>query len=106
MSEAEEGRNKRVLIPALIDSSRPPFAFRHIQSADLINWNGNHEDADYQELVQAVARLVPHADVPLTNMPPPTHIQPSARETLPSDLEAEGIQSGNVNSQPVPPILD
>jgi hypothetical protein len=59
-SEAEEGRNRGILIPVIIEDTRIPMAYRNMQAADLIGWDGNYRDQNYREFVQAVETHVPH----------------------------------------------
>lgn len=99
-SEAEEGRDRRILIPVLIEPTRVPMAYRNIQAADLSSWDGDYRDQNYQELVHAVTTLVPRIDAPASNISAPTPIQPSTGEDVPSRLEIEEIEGGNANAQP------
>jgi hypothetical protein len=56
--EAEEGRNRARLVPALIDQVMPPLGFRGIQAADLIGWNGSADAPAFRHLVAGVEALV------------------------------------------------
>lgn len=56
--EAEEGRNRARLVPALIDPVMPPLGFRGIQAADLIGWNGSADAPAFRHLVAGVEALV------------------------------------------------
>ena len=56
--EAEEGRQRRILIPVLFESVRPPFGFRHIQTADFVDWDGKGDVPVFQGLIQAIADLI------------------------------------------------
>jgi formylglycine-generating enzyme required for sulfatase activity len=59
-NEAEEGRQQRILIPVLFDEVRPPFAFRHIQAARLLDWQETASHAEFDTLLQAIqARIGP-----------------------------------------------
>lgn len=53
-TEANEGLERRVLVPVAIDDSRPPLAFRRTQTLDFSDGDGNIE-----ALVSAVRGLVP-----------------------------------------------
>src|SRR5262249_46704109 len=37
--EAEHAKQRRVLVPVLIDKVLPPIGFRGIQTADLVDWD-------------------------------------------------------------------
>jgi TIR domain len=39
LEEADEGMEREVLVPVLLDSVRPPRGFRSIQAADLTGWS-------------------------------------------------------------------
>lgn len=52
--EARLGRDKGVLIPAMIDASQAPFGFGEVQAANLSSWNGEAEHADWRRFVEAV----------------------------------------------------
>jgi hypothetical protein len=47
---SEAKRNKKVLIPVLIQSVRIPGEFLDIQPANLINWDGDHENEQIVKL--------------------------------------------------------
>jgi hypothetical protein len=50
--EADEGRERGILIPLLIDPVKPPMGFRSVQTANLVNWNG-----EIQSPAKSVFRL-------------------------------------------------
>lgn len=52
--EARLGRDKGVLIPAMIDASPAPFGFGEVQGANLANWNGDVEHLAWRRLVDAI----------------------------------------------------
>ncbi len=47
-SEASEGLERKILVPALIEEARVPLAFRRLQAARLAGWNGEmpHQEID------------------------------------------------------------
>ena len=55
--EARMGRDKGVLIPAMIDNVPAPFGFGEVQAADLSNWNGEAEHANWQRFIAAVRQF-------------------------------------------------
>ena len=57
--EAEEGRRRGILIPVSLEAVRVPLAFRHVQAADLTDWNGDDQDERLTDLLQAISQLVP-----------------------------------------------
>jgi formylglycine-generating enzyme required for sulfatase activity len=52
--EAQEGLNREVLTPVLIDAVEPPLGFRSIHAADLAGWDLSTADPRFQELVAAL----------------------------------------------------
>ena len=39
-NEVEEGKRRKILVPARLDDVRIPLGFRHLHTADLLGWNG------------------------------------------------------------------
>lgn len=58
-TEAEEGRNRGILIPVLIEDVRIPLAFRNIQAANLIKWDNNPDDPNFVSFLNDIRLLVP-----------------------------------------------
>lgn len=54
--EARMGRDKGVLIPAMIDNVQPPFGFGEVQAANLASWTGAADDVHWRRFVDAVTR--------------------------------------------------
>lgn len=52
-NEASEGLDRAILVPVVVDDVRPPLAFRRQQTIDF------HSKQNFDEVVTAVARLVP-----------------------------------------------
>jgi hypothetical protein len=73
--EAEEGRQRGVLIPIILEDVRPPAGFRQVQAADLSQWTGSPQHPDFRSLVFAVRSLVQIARATRRNDPP----QPGAQ---------------------------
>jgi hypothetical protein len=71
--EARMGRDKGVLIPVMIDASRPPFGFGEVQAANLSGWTGAADDANWRRFLDAVLRFSQNAP-----RPAPTPVQPPA----------------------------
>ncbi|MFO1153984.1 MAG: toll/interleukin-1 receptor domain-containing protein [Rhodospirillales bacterium] len=49
--EAEEARERGLLIPAMIEPVDPPLGFRRIQAADLVGWDGDDAHPGLQRLL-------------------------------------------------------
>jgi hypothetical protein len=63
--EAQEGINRKILVPALIDKVSPPYGFRQVQTADLSEWDGSPSDPELQSVVRSVSTFInkPVSDV-------------------------------------------
>jgi hypothetical protein len=57
-NEASEARKRGILVPVFLDEVEPPLEFRHLQSARLVSWQGATGDANLQQLIAAVRRVV------------------------------------------------
>jgi formylglycine-generating enzyme required for sulfatase activity len=57
-AEAQEGADRKILIPVLIEKVRIPLAFRRIQAANLIGWDGSYTTSSFQGLVGDIAALL------------------------------------------------
>ncbi len=57
-TEAQEGADRNILIPVLIEKVRIPLAFRRIQAANLIGWDGSYTESSFQELLGDIAALL------------------------------------------------
>lgn len=57
-TEAAEGANRQILIPILIDCVQIPLAFRRIQAANMIGWNGTRTAKSFQKLVADIVSLI------------------------------------------------
>jgi len=62
--EAAEGRDRSKLVPAIIDSVKPPMGFRQYQTIDLSRSKG-HAFQHLDELLQAIDHLAPAGEKPL-----------------------------------------
>jgi len=78
--EAGEGRDRKILIPVLIESSvRPPMGFRQIQTADLSEWSGNEPPPPvWQDLISEVEKRLGAPSAPDKALPT---LIPSRQET-------------------------
>lgn len=56
--EAQEGGNRRILVPVLMDKVSPPYGFRQVQTADLSEWDGSLEDPELQRVLRSVGALI------------------------------------------------
>ena len=57
--EAEEGRQRGILVPVVIDEQvRPPLGFRRLQAAQLFDWQPTVPHAEFDLLMQAITALL------------------------------------------------
>ncbi len=80
--EARLGRDKGVLIPAMIDASQAPFGFGEVQAAALANWDGQADTPDWRRFVDAVSaaatREAPPRPQPAMSAPPRAAAAPAS----------------------------
>ena len=56
--EADDGRRRGILIPVLIDDTRPPLGFRGIQAVELGDWSGSTTSEAFQKLTSDIAAIL------------------------------------------------
>jgi len=56
--EADDAAQRDILVPALIDDVPLPLGFRRVQAARLIGWPASHDSGEFQQLSDAIARLL------------------------------------------------
>jgi hypothetical protein len=56
--EAEEARERGVLVPITLEPIKPPAGFRQVQAADLSQWTGSGQHPEFRMLLTAVHTLV------------------------------------------------
>lgn len=66
--EAEDGRQRGILIPVFMNQVEAPLGFREVQGASLWDWNGTHDHPEFASLCRALEGLLGAPDSPL---PPP-----------------------------------
>jgi hypothetical protein len=119
--EAEEARERGVLVPTLLEPVKPPAGFRQVQAADLSQWTGSNEHPEFRVLLSAVHTLVkaardeeaesradpgpPERPAP---SPAPAPPQPAASEAAAAAApaaQAPPAQGGGVHDIPLLPRL-
>ena len=58
MEEALEGAERKILLPARIDSVKLPFGFRRLQAVDLGRWQGSASSQSIKALISAARSLL------------------------------------------------
>lgn len=56
--EADEARQRGILVPVLLDPVRPPLGFRQNQTANLVGWNGVGQHAELDVLRDGITHHV------------------------------------------------
>jgi TolB-like protein/Tfp pilus assembly protein PilF len=62
INEANEGLERDVLVPLMIDDVRVPLAFRSRQAADLTRWSGEEDAAGLSLVIEAIGGMVGEGD--------------------------------------------
>lgn len=55
--EAAEGRDSGRLVPAILDSVKPPLGFRQLQCIDLSCWDNHGQTEPIEDLLTAIAKV-------------------------------------------------
>ena len=99
-TEANEAKQRGILVPALLDDVDIPLAFRRIQAANLVGWSGGLPSAQVDELALAVSEVLatyasplldtsPHPRYPSASGAMPLEEQPKAQEEKVGQEELE-----------------
>ena len=59
-AEATIGERCSTLVPAMIDECDRPLRFELVQTADLINWRGDRNDANWRAFVHDIQAAIGH----------------------------------------------
>jgi formylglycine-generating enzyme required for sulfatase activity len=81
MEEADEGRQRRILIPITIEDVVPPLGFRSIQHEDLSEWDGDAEHRRVNGMLASIERLAGQAPQAGTSLPKKEKPQASTRQS-------------------------
>ncbi len=82
-NEASEGRRREILVPAFIDAVDAPLAFRLLNGANLIEWQPNAANQEFDKLVERVTELLGQGD--------PVAAPVSFAETTPNQTTREFV---------------
>jgi hypothetical protein len=63
-TEAEEARERRILVPAKLDNAELPYAFKRIQAADLSDWSDNASHEGFEDLVRGISQVLGQTAAP------------------------------------------
>jgi hypothetical protein len=70
-NEAREGKERDILVPALLDSVPIPLEFKGLQAANLIGWSGELPSNQFEELARAVSEVLSSAKTAPSDVRPP-----------------------------------
>jgi formylglycine-generating enzyme required for sulfatase activity len=91
LEEAGDGRDNKVLVPVLFEAVQPPFGFRAIQAASLVDWRPGRPSPAFDGLLRAVqwivggqagSRTEPEAEVAAPLQPEPSEPAPKAKPAV------------------------
>lgn len=57
-NEAEEGKRRGILTPALLEDVKVPLGFRHLQAANLTDWEPSSTHPEFDQLVESITRVL------------------------------------------------
>jgi TIR domain len=57
-NEAEEGNRRAILAPAILENVTIPLAFRHLQAANLSDWEPASTHFEFNQLVESITRIL------------------------------------------------
>ena len=86
IEEANDAKERGVLVPVLLESVKPPLGFRGLQAADLTEWKPGYSSAHFDQLIQDIAGVLgvkPPDESPLPKPAPP---EPQPQEPEPIKL--------------------
>jgi hypothetical protein len=63
--EAEEGKQRGILVPILLDAVEPPIGFRSIQAAALTDWQSKHRSPRFEQLLHDIREVLHATPTPL-----------------------------------------
>jgi TIR domain-containing protein len=63
--EAEEGKQRNILVPVLLDAVEPPIGFRSIQAADLTDWRPERSSVRFDQLIYDIRGVLSATPTPL-----------------------------------------
>src|SRR5215831_1738343 len=100
-TEAEEGRQRGILVPVMIDNNvRLPLAFRLLQTGRLLDWSDTASHPEFARLVQAITvllgpppRQAASAPDPVAPIRPPLPVRVPEPSTPASDRPPRVVNS-------------
>jgi hypothetical protein len=90
-NECSDANDKGVLVPVLIERVAPPFEFRHVHAADLVDWDGDPSYDGLKSLLDGISAA-------LGSAPAAGPMSPAAAGDRPTDLPLS--EPGTARSRP------
>ena len=91
-AEAAEGKDRDILVPALIEDVRIPLQFRRIQTVQLIGWGGEFSP-DFEHLIESIELIIKPQN--LLGTPISNDINTSVNDKG-ADLESRKVTQSNI----------
>jgi TIR domain len=104
--EADEGRERGILIPLLIDDVRVPVGFRSLQTARLVEWDGAETSLAFQKLLADMTMVLGLPPIVAKRDKAATHREETNEQdtnwtTLASDLSVGTVTHPAAHEQPI-----
>lgn len=58
LNEADDGRQRGILVPVLLEALKPPLGFRHMHAANLADWQAGVAHAEFDELLESLRQKI------------------------------------------------
>lgn len=94
-SEAQEGADRKILVPVLIDDCRIPFTLRRIHAADFRDWVGDSDASQIVALSESISRLVEGSAAGVTENVVSIEsrsLRIESSDTIPGDVDAVVVE--------------
>ena len=92
-AEADLARNAGTLVQIAVEAVHPPLPFNQIQCANLSDWAGEADHANWQVVLRSVEALLGAVDWPSTQAPHVRHTPRKTAETILAVLPFENLSS-------------
>ena len=94
IEEADDGRERGILVPAFLDPVRPPRGFRAIQAADLSGWSPEHPSPAFESFLADLGAVLgaPHSEP--STISPVSEVSPVKHGLGEQDEPATTLQQG------------
>jgi endonuclease/exonuclease/phosphatase family metal-dependent hydrolase len=94
IEEADFGKDKKILVPALIDDVRPPLGFGQVQAARLMPWKKESGSPEFEKLLKALSDIL---GLPKTKV---------IKDDIPAPIQSELTKLAQALDTAIPPKSD